>query len=209
MAQDTVHVGQHTRSDKRRESIGDQVTAEQNGVPGGQLPAGVPLGEDEQGTGQESGLDEAQQEADSHHVAKVASQSGAGRDQTPESHRNGDVDGRPLDAVDEHVRRHLHQNVSHIQNTQTSRVLCVGELEVLLQSLQTGRRDVVTIQIVHDVDEHEQTAPSIQLALEALLDNGPTSRVDVRHWSPQLGHIFEVFDALLLDLNLEAVVVGS
>jgi hypothetical protein len=114
VAQDALHVGEHTRGNERGEGVGDEVTAEQDGIPGGQLSAGVPLGEDEQGTGQESSFDEAQQEPDRHHVAKVACQSRAGRDQTPEGHRNGDVDGGPLNTVDEHVRRNLHQNVSNV-----------------------------------------------------------------------------------------------
>lgn len=209
VTQNTIHVGQHTCGDKGGEGVGDEVTAEQDGVPGGELAAGVPLGENEKSAGQEGSLDEAQQETDSHHVSEVTCQSRAGRDQTPKSHRDGDVDRRPLDAVDEHVRGNLHQNVANIQNTETGRVLSIREIEVLLQTLQTSRRNVVAVKIVHDIDQHEQTAPSIQLTLEALLNDDSTSRIDVRHNIPLFGHMLEIFDALLLNLNLDAVVVVS
>ena len=47
---------------------------------------------------------------------------------------------------------HLHQNVSDIENTQASGVLCVAELQVLLQTSQSSCSHVVAVQVVHDVD---------------------------------------------------------
>ena len=173
----SLHVGEHTGTDESGEGIGDQVSAEQDGIAGGQLAASVPLGENEEGTGEESGLDETQQESDGNHVAEVLGVAGQGGDDTPQQHGNGDVDGGPRDAVDEHVGRHLHDDVADIQDTQTGRVFRVGEGQILLQTLETGSGHVVAVEVVHDVDEHEQTAAGIQLPLQLLLDDHTACRV--------------------------------
>lgn len=130
VAQNTLHVGQHTGGNKRGEGIGDQVTTEQDGVPGGQLLAGVPLGQDKKSTRQESSLDETQQETNGHHVAELLCVSGQSGNKTPEGHGAGNVERGSLNAVDEHVGGHLHQNVSNVEDAQTGGVLGIGEVQV-------------------------------------------------------------------------------
>lgn len=102
----------------------------------------------------------------------------------------------------------MHQNISDVQNTQTCRILVVGEVEVRLQTLQTGRRDVVAVEVIHDVDQNEQTASSIKLALQALLDDDPTSWIDVRKHILLFSHVLEVHGSLFLELGESIIVVS-
>jgi hypothetical protein len=71
MAQDTLHVGQDSGGDKRRECVGDEVTAEEESIAGSQFAASVPLRQNKQGTGQESSLDKAQEESNNNQVLEV------------------------------------------------------------------------------------------------------------------------------------------
>src|SRR5690606_2943428 len=41
--------------------------------------------------------------------------------------------------------------------------------EIVLQTLETRGGDVVPVEVVHDVDEHEETAAGVEFPLEALL----------------------------------------
>ncbi|KAI6760449.1 hypothetical protein HG530_009309 [Fusarium avenaceum] len=177
VAKNTLHVGQHARADKRGEGVGDQVAAEQNGVSLGQLPARVPLRQDEERTRQEGSLDEAQEESDADHAGKVVYAAGQGRDEAPEEHGGGDVQRGPLDAVDEHVGGHLHEDVADVEDAQAGGVLVVAEVEVLLEALEAGGGHVVAVEVVHDVDEHEEGASRVELALHALLDGLAVLRV--------------------------------
>lgn len=52
MSQNSLHVGQHAGAHERGEGVRDDVTAEQNGVPHGQLSAGVPFTLYEEGSRQ-------------------------------------------------------------------------------------------------------------------------------------------------------------
>ena len=120
MAEDPLHVGQHAGTHKGGEGIGDEVAAKQEGVPGGQLAPGVPLGEDEEGAGKEGRLDKAEEEADNDHAGKVVHDPREGRDQSPQHHRAPNVEGRPRHQVDGHIGRDLHEDVAHIQDREAS-----------------------------------------------------------------------------------------
>lgn len=66
------------------------------------------------------------------------------------TYTSGKVDGRFTDLVQEEVRRHLHEQVSHEQDTDRRLELVrVGvQFEIPLQSRQTCRRNVVSINVV-------------------------------------------------------------
>lgn len=93
----------------------------------------------------ESSLHETEEEPSQDHAGEVLRDPRQGRDQAPEQHRARDVQRRPRDAVDEHVRRHLHEDVPDVEDAQASRVLGVVQVEVVLQTAQPGRRDVVAV----------------------------------------------------------------
>ena len=78
VTQHALHVGQDTGADERRESVGDEVTAEEDGVALGQLTTGVPLAENQERSGQESGFDETKQETDGNHATKALDQASQG-----------------------------------------------------------------------------------------------------------------------------------
>lgn len=177
VAQYSLHIGQDASSNERREGVGDEVSAEQDGVASSQLSARVPLGKDQESTGEEGGLDESKEKPNENHADKVVDDSGEGRDETPEKHGARDVQRRSADPIDEHVGRDLHENVADVKNTQTCRVFCIVELQVLLETFESCRRDVVAIQVVHDVDQNEKSAPGIQLSLQLLLNDLSVNRV--------------------------------
>lgn len=77
------------------------------------------------------------------------------------------------------VGRNLHQNVTDVQNGQTCRILCVVDAEILLQTTKTRSSDVVAVEVVHDVDQHEQRASRIKLALQLLLNLSPPLRAQI------------------------------
>ena len=110
----SLHVGQDASADQSREGIGNEISAEQNSVPRSEFFSGVPFGQDEEGTRKESGLDESKAESDTDHTAVRSDDTTQGGDHTPEQHGAADVDRRARDTVDDHVRWHLHENVSHI-----------------------------------------------------------------------------------------------
>ena len=177
MSQDPLHVRQHASPDERRESVGDEVSAEEDRISRGQLPAGVPLGQDEQGTGQKRRLDEADEEPNQHHSRKVLCVARERRDQAPDEHHGGNVERRPRDPVHEHVRRDLHQDVPDVEDAQARCVLRVVDVEIVLETLEPRGRDVISVEVVHDVDDHEQTAAGVQLPLQPLLDARSPCRV--------------------------------
>lgn len=78
VTKDTLHVGKHTCANQSGESVGDEVTAEQDCVSGGQFAAGVPFRQDEQGAGEESGFDETKAETDGDHAAETVDDSREG-----------------------------------------------------------------------------------------------------------------------------------
>lgn len=203
MAKGALHVGQDAGGDQGGEGVGDEVATEQDGVPGGQLAARVPLGQNQQRSRQEGSLDKAQQEPDDDHVLEVLGVSGQRGDETPQGHGNGNVQGRARDAVDDHVGGHLHENVSDVQDTQTGGELGVGEAEVLLQTLETGGGDIVAVEIVHDVDQHEDAASQIELPLQTLLGGGTTGRVHLRQDGLLDGDMLEVLRLHLVHVGLD------
>ncbi len=62
---------------------------------------------------------------------------------------------------------------------ETCGILRVVQLEIVLEPLEAGRSDVVSVEIVHDVDQNEQGAAGVELALEALFDASAVLRVHV------------------------------
>lgn len=67
----TVHVRKNACRNQGGESIGNQVAAEQDGIPSREFTTGVPLGKDQESTGQESGLDESEEEPRRYHSREV------------------------------------------------------------------------------------------------------------------------------------------
>lgn len=55
--------------------------------------------------------------------------------------------------------------------------MVVGEVQVFLKTLETRSGHVVSVEVVHDVDEHEEGAARVELALHALFDGGAMLRV--------------------------------
>jgi hypothetical protein len=76
-----------------------------------------------------------------------------------------------LDLVDEHVGGDLHKDVTNIEDTETCGILIIVQLKVILQALEASSRNVVSIEIVHDVNQNEESATSIELEFETLLDS--------------------------------------
>lgn len=172
MAQHALHVGQDTRADKSGKGVGDEVTAEENGIALGEFAARVPFGQNQQRTRQESRLDETKEESNGDHACEIVHASTKSGNKTPEQHSRRNVQRRTLDAVDEHVGGHLHEDVPDVQNTQAGGVLVVAQVEVFLQALETGGGHVIAVEVVHDVDEDEEGAAGVELALHALFDGG-------------------------------------
>jgi hypothetical protein len=106
----SVHVTKDSRCNEGGEGVGDEVAAEEDGVSLGELPTGVPFGEDllgmlsvfgsllgcyvlskkgktyHQSSRKESSLHEAKEEASSHHACKVVGNTGESRHHSPEKH---------------------------------------------------------------------------------------------------------------------------
>lgn len=76
-------------------------------------------------------------------------------------------------------KTYLHENVSDIKDTQTCGILCIAELQILLQTLQSCSSHVVAIEIVHDIDQDEQRASCVEFSLHRFLDDFATLRI---HW---------------------------
>jgi len=171
MTQSALHVGQDCGSNQSRESIGDKVTAEKYSIPLGEFTTSVPLGLDQQSSRQERSLDKTEKETNEDHASEVLDDSSQGRDHAPGEHGATDVVGGSGDAVDDGVGGDLHKNVSHVQNAQTGGILGVVEVKIGLQTLQTSRGDVVSVEVVHDVNGDKQGASSIQLAKHRFFDN--------------------------------------
>lgn len=85
-----------------------------------------------------------------------------------------------MKGVDEYVGGHLHQDIADIENAQTGGILAVIHVQILLEPLETSRTDVVPIEVVHNVDENEDAAASIQLELHSLLNPRASLRVGQR-----------------------------
>lgn len=172
VAEGALHVGQDAGGDEGGEGVGDEVAAKEDGVAGGELAARVPLGQNEQGARQKGGLDEAEAEAHDDHAGEAADDARQGRDEAPDEHDAAQVQRGAGDAVHEHVRGDLHEDVADVEDAQARLVLGVGEAEVGLQALEAGGGDVVAVEVVHDVDGDEEGAAGVELALEAPLDGG-------------------------------------
>ena len=106
----------------------------------------------------------------------------------------------------------LHENVSHVEDTQTRRILRIVEIQIILETSQTRSSNVVAIEVVHDVDQHEQTAPRVQLALQGFLDRRPMGRIHglmpiliLEILGRRGGVAFEIGGALLLGLESDVV----
>jgi hypothetical protein len=76
----------------------------------------------------------------------------------------------PLAAMQRQGRR---TDVSNVKNTQTSRILRIADIQILLDSPQTRSSDVVAVEVVHDVDQDKERASRVELALQRLLDLDP------------------------------------
>jgi hypothetical protein len=186
VAEHAVHVGEYTGRDEGGERVGDEVTTEQDGVTEGELPTGVPLppvsaaqaavettrridaylGQDEEGTREESSLNETQAKTSGHHSPKAGHDARERRDHAPKKHGDANVDTGSGYPVYDHVARHLHQDVPNVEDTEACRVVGVAELQVGLETLfrsasirskavspshthlETGSRDVVPVKVV-------------------------------------------------------------
>lgn len=169
MAQNALHVGENASSNKRGECIRDQVSTKENCVSRCQLSTGIPFRQNHESSGKESGLNKTEEETDDDQSRKVSGHTRQGRDETPNEHDDGDIKRGPLDPVDENVGWDLHQDIADIENAQTCRILAIIHIEIFLEPLETSSGDVIAVQIVHDVDENEETTASIELALQAFL----------------------------------------
>jgi hypothetical protein len=58
---------------------------------------------------------------------------------------------------------HLHEDVSDVEDTQACSVLGIREVQIRLKTPQTSSGDVVSVEVVHDVDEDEQGASEREL----------------------------------------------
>jgi hypothetical protein len=64
-------------------------------------------------------------------------------------------------------------DVSNVKNTQTSRILRIADIQILLDPAKTRSSDVVAVEVVHDVDQDKERASGVELALQRLLDLDP------------------------------------
>lgn len=103
VAEGAFHVGEHGGADERREGVGDEVAAEENGITEREFTACIPFREDQKGAWQESGFDKTDEKADGYHACEVVRASRESRDHAPKEHDDGDVKRRSWDAVDNHI----------------------------------------------------------------------------------------------------------
>jgi len=103
VAKRALHVRKHTSTNESRESVGDQVAAEEDGVSLSELTPSVPLRENQECTGQESSLNESQEESSRDHTGEVCGHTRTRRDHAPDEHDDRNVEAWSRDLVDDHV----------------------------------------------------------------------------------------------------------
>jgi hypothetical protein len=70
-------------------------------------------------------------------------------------------------------RRGQRTDVSNVKDTQTSRILRIADIQILLDPAKTRSSNVVAVEVVHDVDQDKERASGVELALQRLLDLDP------------------------------------
>jgi hypothetical protein len=65
----------------------------------------------------------------------------------------------------------LHKDVANIEDTETCGILVIVQLKVILQALEASSSNVISIEIVHNVNQNEESATSIKLEFETLLNS--------------------------------------
>lgn len=147
MAKRALHVSEDCCANQTGECVGDQVSAEEDGVAEREFAARVPLRENEKCTGQKGGLNESNEESDSDHSGEVGGVARKCGDHAPEQHDEGDVEGWSGDAVDNHVggnlpRRSKVSRYSHGISSERDMYILSNVSEILTTKVKilNGRR---------------------------------------------------------------------
>jgi hypothetical protein len=92
-------------------------------------------------------------------------------------------------------------------DTQASCILGIVDAKVFLQTTETSGGDVVSVQVVHNIDKDEERASRIQLSLQRLLRPFSTLRIHVGDMSAFRSELGRAFVALVSsDMALGSVV---
>jgi hypothetical protein len=93
-----------------------------------------------------------------------------GRDGRPNESSDREVDGRS-NARDQHVGRQLGKHISNSKNGNGSLVVSILEVEILIESVESGLSDVGAVQVVEHVENPELGKhPHVELADNLLLE---------------------------------------
>jgi len=186
----TVHVAEHSSADDAAEHVGQGVSRVEERHSARQLGAGVPGAHEEDGAGEEGGLDETEDEAHGDEITELAGCGVASRDGAPEGHGGGEVDGR-AHARDEEVGWQLHQEVGDEEDGRGQVEVGPGHAEVSLERALAGLGEVGTVEEVEQVHEDEAGQQmQVHLAHQGLvggLDGGLIAALEFVDPRPELG----------------------
>lgn len=144
----TVRVPQPTQDpscNQIAECTRDQGPRVKDGHAQVQLRLGVPLGQVEQHAREEGRLDHAEDEPARDDLSKTLDQRGQGRHGPPEHGEETQVERRAAHVVEQHVGRHLSEDVTNKEDGEPELVLRVAEIEVRLEALEPGCGIIVAV----------------------------------------------------------------
>ena len=165
---------------RRAESHGDRQRQREARNDAGAVMVGEPIGEQQNDTGEQTGLGKSEQQPDGQEAGRTGGERGGTGDQSPGDHDPRDPNAR-ADLVENHVARHFEQAVADVERRGAEAVggRCQPDIRV---HLQRGEADVDAVEIAEEVDEHgERQQPQVHLAHRLSFDRRAHCSSPERH----------------------------
>ena len=166
----SLHVLQHCRTYKPAEHVGQRIPGVEVRHAAGELGARVPRAHEENGTREEWRLDETKQDAHRNQLGVCFGCAAAGRNDTPEHHGRGEVEGGP-EASEEQVGRQLEHQVADKEDGGRKVEVGASHAQVLLQRSLARLGEVGAVEEVEQIHEDEaRQHVQVRLADQPLLE---------------------------------------